>query len=147
MDRVIQAPCDLPASDARYHKDYLSRFFSHRGAPGQHPYGDDQTENPQSESLQKLITELRANRNKIWDSVELQERFTDIAGYTIKRSDLLEMLSRNVHDLVTLSANGYRKIVMFQDNAIATLKVTKDEYEEDGIDAVLGVVVKPSGPN
>ena len=34
MMRVTGAPSDLHASDARYHKDCLSRFFSQRSAPG-----------------------------------------------------------------------------------------------------------------
>ena len=45
-------------------------------------------------------------------------------------------------DLVILSAPGYRKVVMFHDNARATLKVTKDDEEEGNIDAALNVIVK-----
>ena len=45
-------------------------------------------------------------------------------------------------DLVILSAPGYRKVVMFHDNARATLKVTKDDEEEGNIDAALYVIVK-----
>ena len=33
--RVIGAPADLHASNARYHKDCLTRFFSFRCAPGE----------------------------------------------------------------------------------------------------------------
>ena len=32
--RITGAPSDLHVSDARYHKDCLSRFFSQRSAPG-----------------------------------------------------------------------------------------------------------------
>jgi len=60
----------------------------------------------------------------------------------MKRSDLLRMLSLHADDLVILSAPGYRKVVMFHGNARATLKVTKDDDEEDTIDAALNVIVK-----
>lgn len=144
MLRVTGAPSDLHASDARYHKDCLSRFFSHRCAPGENksPHDDNDNETKQLAGLRQLIAEMQADRSKIWDSVMLQERFTDIVGASIKRADLLRMLSQNVDDLVILSALGYRKVVMFRDNARATLKVTKDEEEEDDIDAALDVIVK-----
>ena len=85
---------------------------------------------------------MRADRTKIWDSVGLQERFTELVGSCMKRGGLLRLLSRNADDLVILSASGYCKVVMFHDNARATPKVTKDEDEEDNIDAALNVIVK-----
>ena len=85
---------------------------------------------------------MRTDCTKLWDSVGLQERFTELVGSCMKRSDLLRMLSLHADDLVILSAPGYRKVVMFHDNARATLKVTKDDDEEDNIDAALNVIVK-----
>ena len=73
--------------------------------------------------------EMRADRTKIWDSVGLQGRF--------KRSDLLKMLSPAVDDIFILSAPGYRKVVRLRDNARATLKVKRDDDEEDDIDDAL----------
>ena len=47
--RVTGAPNDLHASDARYHRDCLSRFFSQRSAPGDSKEGNKDTEEtPQS---------------------------------------------------------------------------------------------------
>ena len=80
---------------------------------------------------------MQADRTKIWDSVGLQERFTELVGSSIRRADLLKMLSRDVDDIVILSAPGYRKVVMFCDNARATLKVTKDDADEDDITQLL----------
>ena len=60
----------------------------------------------------------------------------------MKRGDFLRLLSLNVDDLFILSASGYRKVVMFHDNAGATLRVTKDEDEEDNIEVALNVIVK-----
>ena len=132
MMRVTDAPSDLHTSDARYHKNCLSRFFSHRSAPGDSKEGNKDTdETPQSVGVRQLITEMRADRTKIWDSVGLQEWFTELVGSCMKWGDLLRMLSLNADDLGILSAPGYRKVVMFHDNARATLKVTKDDNEED----------------
>ena len=46
---------------------------------------------------------MRADRTKIWDSVGLQERFTELVGSCMKRGDLLRLLSLNADDLVILS--------------------------------------------
>ena len=142
--RVTGAHSDLHASDARYHKDCLSIFFSQRSAPDDSKEGNKDTDEtpPQSVGVRQLITEMRADRTKIWNSAGLQERFTELVGSCMKRSDLLRMLSLHADDLVILSAPGYRKVNMFHDNAKATLKVTKDDDEEENIDAALNVIVK-----
>jgi len=74
MMRVNGTPSDLHASDAGYQKDSLSRLFSQRSAPGDSKEGNKDTdETPQSVGVRQLITEMRADRTKIWDSVGLQE--------------------------------------------------------------------------
>ena len=55
---------------------------------------------------------------------------------------MLRKLKEKIKDLVILSAQGYQKVVMFQDNARATLKVMRDEEEEDDIDTSLYIIVK-----
>ena len=94
MVRVAGSSNDLHASDARYHNDCLSRFFTQRNAPGESKgtYDEEQEETLQS-------TEMPADRTKIWDSVGLQERF--------KRADLLKMLSPAVNDIFIISAPRY----------------------------------------
>ena len=129
--RVTGAPSDLHASDARYHKDCLSRFFSQRR-------GQD-TAVSRCEATHHRDG---ADRTKIYDLVGSQERFTELVGSCMTRSDLLRMLSLHADDLVILLAPGYRKVAMFHDNARATLKVTNDDDEEDNIDAALNVIVK-----
>ena len=88
----------------------------------------------------QLFREMRADRTKIWDSVGLQERFTELVGSSIKWADLLKMLSLAVDGIVILSAPGYRKVVMFRDNARAILKVKRDDAEEDDIDDALDMI-------
>ena len=88
---------------------------------------------------------MRADRTKIWDSVGLQKRFTELVVSCMKRGDLLRLLSLNADDLFILSAPGYRKVAMFHDNARATLKVTKYDDEEDNIMVLLAThVVVPT---
>ena len=74
MVRVAGSFNDLHASDARHHKDCLSRFFSQMEAPGEskETHHEEEEETLQSTCLMQLTTEMRANRTKIWDSVGLQ---------------------------------------------------------------------------
>ena len=77
---------------------------------------------------------MRANCTQIWDLVGLQERFN--------RADLLQMLSLTVDDIFIISAPGYRKVVKFRSNARATLKVKRDDAEEDDIDDALDMIAE-----
>ena len=69
---------------------------------------------------------MGADRTKIWHSVGLQERF--------KRADLLKMLFLAVDGIFILIALVYHKVVRFCNNACTTLKVKRDDAEEDDID-------------
>ena len=87
----------------------------------------------------QLTTEMRADRTQIWDSVGLQERFTELVGSSII---LVKMLSLAVDDIVILSAPGYSKVVMFRDNARAVFMVKRDDAEKDDINYALDMIAR-----
>ena len=68
------------------------------------------------------------------------ERYVELGGMCMRRSTLINLICENVDDLVVLSARGYRSVVVFRDSAIATLKMTKDDDEDDNLEAALHVV-------
>ena len=104
--RVGGARSDLHASDARYHKDCLSRFFSNRSAPGEKISSNDMdtSESPHSAGLHKLIAEMKADHTKIWNSIELQERYQELVGNPIKRIHLCD-ISRQCES----NTEGYKR--------------------------------------
>ena len=57
----------------------------------------------------------------------------------MRRSKLINLTCENVEDLVVLSARGYRSVV-FRNSTIATLKMIKDDDEEDNLGTALDVV-------
>lgn len=143
MLRISGAPSDLHASDARYHKDCFSRFFSNRAPPGKTKLPAANESGPaRSAEIEQLIDEMQSDRSKIWDSAQLQNRYEEIVGKRISRAKLLETVSEKLPDLIVLSARGYHKIVMFKDNARATLKMREDDHEEDDIDTAIAVIAK-----
>ena len=57
--------------------------------------------------------------------------YLDCGGNSIvSSSNLLNDILNYINDLVILTAQGYAQIVLFRDNAVATLKITKyDDLE------------------
>ena len=130
---------DLHAADARYHRDCYARFFSGRSSSG-HSELDMSTET--QSAIQLLVEDLHSRRNERWDSVWLMERYIELGGKQMRRSTLINSLCEMLDDLVVLSAPGYRSVIFFRDNTTATLKMIKDEGEEDNLEAALHLVAK-----
>ena len=63
----------------------------------------------------------------------------ELGGKRMRRSTLINLICENVEDLVVLSAHGYRS-VDFCDSTIATLKMIKDDDEDDNLETALDVV-------
>lgn len=132
---------DLHAADARYHRDCYVWFFMDRPLPC-----DIKKEAPTDSTdgvLESLINEMHGHRPLKWDSVHLMERYVEHGGRPMRRSTLINSVCEKVEDLVVLSAPGYRSVVFFRDNTIATLKIIKDDYDEnDNLGAALDLVSK-----
>ena len=129
---------DLHAADARYHRNCYVRFFSGRSLPGD---SKDKSATESPDALQSLAKELQDQRSLKWDSVQLMERFVQLGGHQMKRSKLINLLCHKIDDLVVLSAPGYRSL-LFSNNSDATLKMIKDEDEDDNLKAAMKIVAK-----
>ena len=130
---------DLHTADARYHRDCYARFFSGRSSSG-HSEQDMSTET--QSAIQLLVEDLCSGRNERWDSVWLMERYIELGSKQMRRSTLINSLCEMLDDLVVLSAPGYWSVIFFRDNTTATLKMIKDEGEEDNLEAALHLVAK-----
>ena len=63
----------------------------------------------------------------------------ELGGKYMQPSTIINLICDNVEDLVVLSAHGYRSVI-FRDSTIATLKIIKDDDEEDNLETALDVV-------
>ena len=135
---TVQA-ADLHPADARYHRDCYARFFSGRSSSG-HSEQDMSTED--QSAIQLLVEDLRSRRNERWDSVWLMERYIELGSKQMRWSTLINSLCEMLDDLVVFSAPSYRSVIFFRDNTTATLKMIKDESEEDNLEAALHLVAK-----
>ena len=66
----------------------------------------------------------------------------ELGGNQMRRSALINALCVRDEDLVVLSSPGYRSLVFFRDNTIATLKMIKDDEDDENLEAVLDVVAQ-----
>ena len=139
MASLTVRAADLHAADARYHRGCYERFFSGWSSSG-HSEQDISTET--QSAIQLLVENLRSRRNERWDSVWLMERYIELGGKQMRRSTLINSLCEMLDDLVVLCAPGYRSVIFFRDNTTATLKMIKDEGEEDNLEASLHLVAK-----
>ena len=80
-------------------------------------------------------------RQQICTSISLFDMYLEYGGNSIvSRSELLNDILNSVNDLVILTAHRYARIVLFYDNAVAILNMTK--YDKDELDIALRKVVK-----
>ena len=66
----------------------------------------------------------------------------ELGGMLMRQSTLTNSICEMLEYLVVLSSPGYQSIVFFRDSALSTLKIIKDNDEEDNLDAALNVAAK-----
>ena len=112
-------PNDVVASDGRYHKDCKRDFFL--------KFKDlNDREEERDVYLLEVINTVKADRSRIWNSVEL---------YNLYRTFIKNMLNYFDGVLVSFHARGYAKLQCFNDHAIGVLKMAKEgDASDDGIE-------------
>ena len=144
--RVISAPGDLHACDAQYHKDCYRNFHTDHHAPGSDT--KNVTETPscgENKAPKELIQIMRSDKDKIWNSVMIDEKYKELGGTPIRRDNLLRLICAADTDVISLSSPGYTKLIMFKTSSTALVKCSKDESdgmtEEESI-TVLSKAIK-----
>ena len=64
----------------------------------------------------------------------------ELGGKQMRPSTVINLICKNVENLVLLSERGNRSVVFFRDSNIVTLNIIKDDYTNDNLEAVLDVV-------
>ena len=95
-----------------------------------------------SSTIEVFVNHLKSQRSKIWNSLQLLEMYCELSGKPIKRSNLIWSICDIDNDLIVLSSPGNRSLIFFRDNNEATLKMAKDDDDNDNIEAALNTVAK-----
>ena len=141
QSRIEGAVSDLHAVDAHYHRDCMCLFLSNRCQSGGPEGTSKQSES--DEALQYVIEILKADRSRIWNSVEVFNEYQDNHGCALTRYRLVEELRRYFgDDLVVLTTPGYASLIAFHSNAALMLKMVKDDDEIDDIQRSISILAK-----
>ena len=82
--------------------------------------------------LDNVIQLLANDKKRIWNSVELFQKYVDGGGSTLTRCQLIEKLSNRFQDeLIVLSCTGYANIVTFYNNTTVFQKLIKEDDKFD----------------
>ena len=85
------------------------------------------------------MKDMQRQLSQRWVYVWLMERYVELGGKRLRRSTTINLICENVEGLVVLSTRGYRSIVS-RDSTIATLKMIRDDYEDDNLETALDVI-------
>jgi len=85
------------------------------------------------------MKDVQRQRSQMWVYVWLIESYVELGGKRMRHSTIINLICENVEDLVVLSARGYRSVVL-RDSTTATLKMIKDDDEDDNLETALDVV-------
>ena len=61
-----------------------------------------------------------------------------LGGEQMRRSTIINLICKNVKNLVVLPEGGSRSVVFFRDSNIVTLNIIKDDYANDSLEAAPG---------
>ena len=88
------------------------------------------------------MKDMQRQRSHRWVYVWLMERYVELGEKRVRRSTIINLICENVEDLVVLSARGYRDSSLPRQYG-ATLKMIKDDDEDDNLETALDVVATP----
>ena len=129
--RIQGAISDLHAVEARYHRDYLSRFTGNKNIT-QDNQEPSSTHPTNEQALQDVINAISEDKRRIWNSIELHKEYVNHMGSELSRSQLIEELCKHfAGDLLVLSSPGYAKIIIFHNSAADMLKCVKDDSDDN----------------
>ena len=68
------------------------------------------------------------------------ELYFELGGNPFRCSTLISSICKNDEDFIVLSSPGYRSLIFFHDNTVAMVKMTKDDEEDDNLEAAMNHV-------
>ena len=121
----------MHAAEDRYHGDCWSRFFINICPPNIVPSTKTSAaESVKDDGLHHIIN-MSADKNHIWNAIELYQVYIDNSGSELSHYTLLISLEKHFDELLVLSSQGIASTVIFRSNYAQVLKVAKDSDGEE----------------
>ena len=132
--RVLGAPSDLHAADARYHRDCYKKFMGERNIRAVNT--PEHKEDVSRERVQRVIEHMQSDPSHIWSTVELYDIFVGLCteGTTMRRRDFISEVQTRLGDsLIKLDINGCASLLGFKDHLPKNLKLVKVDDNKETI--------------
>ena len=126
--RILGAPSDLHAADARYHHKCNTAF--HRDA---HRTSDvDSKYAVNDQGFAETVTVVNSDRSKIWNSLDVEAIDRDNGGLIMSRRSLIEKVIQHIGDeIISLYSPGMATLLVFRKHIPANLKLVNDDENDD----------------
>jgi len=127
--RIEGALSDLHAAGARYHVDCRADFFSENSVAcactTHHETG------LVDEAFDTLVSLLKDDQSKVWNSMELFQVYTDNGGTLCFRETLVKRLCEHFgNDILVLHSPGLANVIMFRRKAAESMKLVNDKEDD-----------------
>ncbi|XP_066930028.1 uncharacterized protein [Clytia hemisphaerica] len=127
--RLEGATSDLHAANGRYHVNCYKSFTNERSIDSARRMSAN--ESSSDKSLQNVITALKSDPEKVWNSIEIHNLHIDNGGTESNRSRFMLKLKEEMKDEVfLLSSPGTATIVMLKTKAETILKLENDDEQD-----------------
>jgi hypothetical protein len=137
--RLSGVVSDLHAADAMYHVDCRNKFMSTKNVE------DAKRKVEEKEAVDipfhETVRAFSADKERMWNSVEVHKLYTDSGGCLLSRSNLIKALQEQFCSLVVLSAPGYAHIITFPNKAASILRLCPDDGDDE-LNAAISKVAK-----
>ena len=132
---------DLHAAEARYHRDCMCRFFANRNTVNPEVSDTRLKCNIIDKALQDIIKIISIDKDRIWNSIELYQEYTEHFGTILSRRGLITELENYFNgELLVLSSPGIASIITFRSNTAHTLRIAKDDDNSDNIQKAISTI-------
>ena len=129
--RVLGSVSDLHAADARYHKDCRDKFMATRSVTSAAKASGSQAKSGLEEAFLLTVSDIEADKSKIWNSVEVFDLYLSHGGEKCSRRSLVPKLCNYFgSDFLVLSGNGVANLLVFRSKASATLRLVQDDDDD-----------------
>ena len=137
------AVSDLHATEARYHRDCMFRFFSNRSFIQNRKESLSSLSGHQShQAYNHIFIVLKEGKAKIWNVIELGKLYDDHGGNDLSQQQLIKQLMDDFNgDLIQFSSPGYASVPAFKSQTAEKLKIIKADEDSD-IDNSLKKIAK-----
>lgn len=119
--RISSLLSDLCAEGGRYHKDCFSKFYCNKPRKP--------TISRVDSALNQLLTCITSDKMRVWNSIEVYDRYIELGGSNLSRKSLMNVIYENLSpELLIFSSPGIASLLVFRSNnkAFKDLRIMQD---------------------